>query len=133
MLELPGSELQVVERLDVLFNLFDTAGTDEGTGHPRIPQHPEEGQLRKLHRPRSAPVLFSARTLAERRSLTSCFLRKPCGLLARESAGIARCRYRVGEQSLRQRAEGDAADAFLAEHVEQAILHRVENIEYLGW
>ena len=45
--ELVGGEVQVVQRAEVLVELLDAGGADQGRGHRRVAQHPGQRQLRQ--------------------------------------------------------------------------------------
>ena len=110
--------MQFLKSGDVLLDLFDAAGSDKGAGHDGIAKDPGEGHLRERLAALAGHFLKRA-GFRDVGFVHLAGLEKAVGLRGAGTGGNA-VEVAVGEQALGQGAEGDAADAFGAEALEEA-------------
>src|SRR4051794_1903084 len=117
--QLLGRELEVLQRSDVLLELLDAARADQRGGDARVAERPRERELGQSLS--SAPG-----DLVQRPDLAERLLVEPVGRQRVAAAGARILRHAVqvavGQQSLRERREDDAADPGALARVEHARL-----------
>ena len=111
-----SSKSRRVERADVVLELRDAAGADQGRGHARVAQRPRQRELGQR-------LPAALRDLVERADAREVLVAEH-RLRQRAVAGRARVlgdavEVAVGEHPLPERREDDGADALAAEDVEQ--------------
>src|SRR5690625_191979 len=128
--ELGVIEGEVVERGDVLLQLCNAAGAEQHTRHTRITKSPRDGELGKR-------LTASLRDVVQ-----SAYVRQVLRAEHRVAQRLVLCRtgvlghaveVLVGEHTLRERRERDAADALAFQYAEQLVLdpavqHRVRGL-----
>ena len=126
-----SENVEPVERAQVRLELLDARRADERRGHARVAQRPSERHRRRATVPARAAISARPRTFADR-LVRELVLGE--GEAARDPRVLGDAvRVAVGEEPLGERREADAADAELAERVEQAALdppveHRVRRL-----
>ena len=109
--EFGGRKAEIREGGDILLHLLDAAGADQGAGQAGIAQNPSEGQLSSGLSARLSQFIDRAR-LREAFLADIVLLQESVRLSDTGISGDA-VEIAVREQTLCERTEGDAADAFL--------------------